>query len=236
MSDLDVQWCLFFIFVVCSYGYIIWSARIASKDDSQEHDLALLFFPDLGGYNTKRGDTQSDSLFQWNWTEILWVSIIGIFTIALLVFVWKRGTKHNTSHIVIIMQFLLIWTQSIILLLFVPVNPFHLRMLYNARAAAVKIVNHPQQGIFWAFLFLILLPLPYENHAKNTNTEKVMWLTFKLGVLYMIQHIFLGNPHYKIEPASDEQILANTKSKPLQYALLCLALYVIYRGARFDSR
>jgi hypothetical protein len=103
-------------------------------------------------------------------------------------------------------QFLMAWTNSVILLFFLPMNDFHRRMLYNLRAVGVAICNDAMKELWMAFLFIVVLPLP----GSQSPTDRMSWMALKLGVFYIGQNILLGSPNYALEPYTENKTIPET--------------------------
>jgi hypothetical protein len=230
LSD-NARWYILAVCILLSYGYIFYAAyRGLHDNDEEDKQTAYLLLPQAGGYNVVRGDTSSPSLFEWNWQEYVLLTIAILFTIGLIWYSWFNK-KTSQDSLVMGIQFILLWFHSVAFLFFLPVNAFHKRVLYNTRSMLVQIVNQPERELFLTFLFVVLLPLP--NARNSTYTDRMSWLSLKLGVFYVLQNILLGNPNYRIEPYTDGRILPESRSDMIHYGFFIMLLFVVYVGYQF---
>jgi hypothetical protein len=217
------RWYILFGFVLLSYVYLI--INVIYGDESEEKEqTALLLNPYKGGYNEVRGDPNSPSLFEWSPLQIAVIVLLVILTLFMYFYVYK--INPNESGLLIFIQFALLWTHSIMLLLAIPFNKFHKRILYNTRAFSVSIVNNPLKELFIAMMFIVLLPLP--GGSKTTLRERLSWLMLKLGVFYLIQSILLGKPNYTIEKSDEEVIVPTSHQDLLGYTVFFVILLILY--------
>jgi len=225
LADDHVRWMILFVCVGLSYAYVVYQAFVQAHRDPEAQSLAYLLNPAAGGYRTVRGDLSSPSLFQWDAWEYAMFTLGGLFTVWLFyALVWQNA--RGTPWYVRVVEFLLAWTHSVVLLAFLPANAFHRRLLYNLRAALVEVVNHPLKELWLAFLFIVLLPLP----GSRSHTERLTWLALKLGTFYIAQSLLLGSPHYTIEPATDNRVLPESGRTQLGYgALIAVVVLIVLR-------
>lgn len=233
LSD-NARWYILAICVILSYGYFFYVAYKGLHSDNDENkQTAYFFLPQAGGYNVIRGDTSSPSLFEWNWQEYVLITSIIFFTFGLMWYSWSVRNKRGDGLLVNFIQFVLLWFHSVAILFFLPVNAFHKRVLYNARAMLVQIVNQPERELFLTFLFVVLLPLP--NARNSTYSDRMSWLSLKLGVFYVMQNVLLGNPNYHVEPYTENRILPESRSELLYYGFFVVLLFIVYVGYQFHT-
>jgi hypothetical protein len=235
----STRWVMLFVVVIPLYIWMMVKAFIGKMSDknAQDKDIAYLFGRG-GGYNKIRGDPNSPSLFKWSAGQISY--LLFIFVLTCLQFWWivigidvgkKRhfgAVKECDSIWVRLSKFFIIWVHTTLLLFLVPINPFHKRINYNARAAAISVVNDPAKELLLAFAFIVLLPLPHSQ--EKSAADKFTWLGAKLGLFYVFQNIMLGRPHYKLKSTSKDDGWGITKKGAYVY-LLVIILIVIYWAA-----
>lgn len=212
-SNENVRWVILFLAVLGSYVYLAYQAFYADRSDEENRELAYLFNPNAGGYRKVRGDMNSKSLFEWNAWEISIIVFVGVFTIYLF---YKFYKMEDYPFYIRVIQFILAWTHSVLLIFFLPVNPFHQRIWYNLRSVTATVCNHSLKELWLAFIFIVLLPLP----GSTSHTERMTWLSLKLGAFYVIQNFMLGDPNYKVEPYTENKILPESKSDWIGYGIL----------------
>lgn len=220
-SSENVRWVILFISVLGSYAYLMYQAFYADRSDEENRELAFLFNPSVGGYRKERGNMNSDALFEWNAWEISIIVFSGVITLYLF---YKFYQMSEYPFYIRVIQFILAWTHSVLLIFFLPVNPFHQRMLYNLRSVAASVCNNSLKELWMAFIFIVLLPLP----GSTSHTERMTWLSLKLGAFYVIQNILLGDPNYKIEPYTDHKILPESRNELIGYGVLAAIVVVIF--------
>lgn len=206
----NVRWYVLFGVVILSYVWIVYEAFVLKpkKGENEASETAMLVNPAYHGYNTIRGEPESPDnppLFECTQLEKLWMTGIVLVSIYLFYYFWTTGKQKNEPVAIRVIQFILAWFHSVLLLLFIPINPFHKRMLYNGRAVMAQICNDPLKEFLLAFVFIVLLPLP--GLSGTSYTQKMEWLALKVGVFYIVQSVLLGSPNYTIEPASENRIL-----------------------------
>jgi hypothetical protein len=224
ISEEPTRWIILFVSVIITYIYMIYISFMSKNSPSesqQQRDTALFFNSSLGGYNKIRGDPDSPSLFKWDAAECGLMSVVIVATIFLY---WKIVIKQTGEKFFIkILQFILAWLHSVILLFFIPVNDFHKRILYNFRSILVTVCNDPLQELWLAFLFIVLLPFP----GSNSHKERLVWLSIKLGLFYIFQNFLLGSPNYSIEPSEENKTLPNSTLEYIGYSAFILVVIVL---------
>lgn len=224
------RWVILFTCVFFSYLWLFYQSTTfvdtTSQTPSEHRETALLLNPNVGGYNTVRGNSMSTPLFQWNSSEITMVVIISIVTLLLgwVVFFKPLPKMEQQSRYVQILSFLVIWTHTVLILIFIPVNAFHQRLLYNLRSLMAQICNDPLKELWIAFLFIVLVPIP----GSRSHTERMWWLIFKLGIFYIVQNILLGSPNYTIEAADENKSLPDTTNQFIGYGVLVFVLILLF--------
>jgi hypothetical protein len=224
ISEEPTRWIILFVSVIVTYLYMLYISFISKNSPSepqQQRDTALLFNWSLGGYNQTRGDPNSPSLFKWDAAEC---SLMSVVIIATLFLYWKIVVKQTGEKFFIkILQFILAWLHSVILLFLIPVNPFHKRVLYNFRCILATVCNEPLQELWLAFLFIVLLPFP----GSYSHKERLVWLSIKLGLFYIFQNFLLGSPNYTVELVQEDKTLPNTTLEYIGYAAFILVVIVL---------
>lgn len=224
------RWIILFVFVLASYVYMFYQSYTSSRDDPEKTQMAYLLNPNAGGYRVVRGDMSSPSLFKWDAWEYTMFATAGLLSLVLFYkFVWQ-GDK-NTPWYIRSIEFVLAWTHSVLLLFFLPVNDFHKRMLYNMRSVAATVCNDALKELWLAFLFIVLLPLP----GSRSHSERMTWMTLKLGVFYIAQNIMLGSPNYKVEPYTEGKILPESSSEMFGYAMFILLVIMLLGWEHFSE-
>jgi hypothetical protein len=229
LSNENVRWVILFLAVLGSYVYLGYQAFYANRNEEENRELAYLFNPSAGGYREVRGDLNSKPLFEWNAWEISVIVVAGIISVFLLYSFYK---KTEYPLYIRVIQFILAWTHSVLLIFFLPVNPFHQRMWYNLRSVAASVCNNSLKELWLAFVFIVLLPLP----GSTSHTERMTWLSLKLGVFYVVQNIMLGDPNYKIEPYTEHKILPESKSELIGYGILGAILLLMLIREKFFGK
>jgi len=221
----DLRWYVLFGFVTLTYVWIFYQAFStkfkAGEEASEASETAMLLNPSFHGYNLHRGKPEgpdNPSLFQWSCSETTWMSIILVVSLYTFYYFWIEGSKSQERKSIRIIKFILAWTHSVLLLLFIPINPFHRRILYNLRTVMAQVASEPLKEFFLAFIFIVLLPLP--GVQSVTYTTKIEWLALKLGVFYIFQSLLLGSPQYTVEPASEKRMLPENTSQFVSYMAL----------------
>jgi hypothetical protein len=223
ISNNSVRWIILFVSVSLTYFYMLYISFTYNKDSASEEETehAMLFNPSAGGYNKIRGDINSPSLFEWNPAEYCILILVILSTIFLY---WYIVIQEKTEKLYIkLFQFILAWTHTVIIILFIPVNDFHRRMLYNLRAVAASVCNQPLQEVWIAFLLIVILPLP----GSTSHKERISWLAVKLGIFYVLQNFLLGPPNYKVEPSEKNVILPDTGRDYIGYGLLVVIITIL---------
>jgi hypothetical protein len=224
IAQEPTRWIILFIAVMLTYIYMLYisfMSKNSPSDSQQQRDTALLFNSSLGGYNKIRGDPNSESLFKWDSAELSLMSLVVVATIFLY---WKIVVKQTDEKFFIkILRFILIWIHIVILLLLIPVNDFHKRILYNFRCVLVTVCNEPLQELWLAFLFIVLLPFPGSTSYK----QRLVWLSIKLGMFYIFQNFLLGSPNYSIEPPDQNKTLPNSTLEYIGYSAFILIVIVL---------
>jgi hypothetical protein len=239
LNNDNVRWVILFLAVVISYVYLFMSASSTPVFSPSEPippekleatQTALFLYPSRGGYNVRRGDPSSPSLFRWDvWEVILLIMVVILSGVLFKKFVLENEPK--TPWYVRGIQFLMAWTNSVILLFFLPMNDFHRRMLYNLRAVGVAICNDAMKELWMAFLFIVVLPLP----GSQSPTDRMSWMALKLGVFYIGQNILLGSPNYALEPYTENKTIPETGKELVGYGLLFLVVFIIYFSEHFGT-
>ena len=230
LNNDSYRWVILFICVFISYLWLFYQSttfvNTSGATPSEHRETAMLLNPHVGGYNVVRGNPSSASLFQWNTSEYVMVAIVAIVTILLGWVVFFNPTKgmEQESKYVQILSFLFIWTHTVLLLIFIPVNVFHQRLLYNLRSFMAQICNNPLKELWLAFLFIVLIPVP----GSRSHTERMWWLILKLGIFYVVQNILLGSPNYKIESANEKKSLPDTTNQFIGYGIFVLVLLLLF--------
>ena len=184
--------------------------------------MAYLFNPSAGGYRVVRGDMTSPSLFVWDKWEYGLLGVVILMSVALFYkLVWQN--EKSTPWYVRSIGFILAWTHSVIVLFFLPVNKFHIRMLYNLRAVIAAVSNDALKELWMAFLFIVLLPLP----GSRSHSERMTWMMLKLGGFYIVQTMLLGSPNYKIESYTEGKILPEDGAEMVGYGLFLAVVLVL---------
>ena len=228
----DVRWKALGLIMLLSYGYFIYSAysgRKSSNPTPQEREFSYLLIPGADGYATKRGQPEgpsNPSLFKWNWSQVLIFVVAVVITVAMVMWFIKDYKKGDDKLVVFIM-FAVLWVHTVILLFFLPINPFQKRILYNTRAAAVTVVNDPLKELVAAFVFIVLLPLPKIGGQVPTWSTKMQWLALKVGIFYVFQSLFLGKPNYQVEPPEDEKALPLNEQEFSMYGIIAVLAIVM---------
>ena len=231
------RWYVLFVFVLLSYVYIYVSASRAPSDyqsstaPSEEGEGALLLLPSRGGYRRVRGNPSTPSLLEWTVSEIMLLGGMVVFTVALAWYFLRlpssaAGGLTWTSRVI---EYILLWTHSVLLLLLLPINPFHTRILYNFRSWIAQICNDPLKELLMAFFFIVVLPLP----GSTSQAERLLWLSLKIGVFYIGQSFLLGSPNYTLEPETDHQALPESQSQLIGYAVLLGMVLLIWAYSTF---
>jgi hypothetical protein len=218
------RWVLLFLAVVGSYGYMIYySFTDVDKipNPSEQREIALLFNPALGGYNQNRGDPNSPPLFKW--TESEYIVVVSSILISIFLFWYVIINRPKELLYIRVIQYLLVISNLVVLIFFIPVNDFHRRMLYNLRSLMVTICNNSLEELWMAFLFIVVLPLP----GSKSSSERITWLGLKLGIFYMVQNFMLGSPNYEIEAPEKNVILPNTTSQYIGYGVFVVILSLL---------
>ena len=230
LNNDSYRWVILFICVFLSYLWLFYQSTTffdtSSVTPSEHRETAMLLNPHVGGYNVVRGNPSSASLFQWNTSEYVMVAIVAIVTILLGWVVFFNPTKgmEQESRYVQILSFLIIWTHTVLLLLFIPVNSFHKRLLYNLRSLMAQICNNPLKELWIAFLFIVLVPVP----GSRSHTERMWWLILKLGIFYVVQNVMLGSPNYIVESASESKTLPDTTNQFIGYGIFVIVLLLLF--------
>jgi hypothetical protein len=238
-SNIDVifnndsyRWVILFICVFFSYIYLFYQANTYfdssnnTEEPNEHRETALLLNPDRGGYNVVRGDISSPSLFEWNTSEYVLIAIVCIvtFLLAWVVFFNPADNMEKESKYIQFLSFLLIWSHTVMLLFYIPVNAFHQRMLYNLRSFAAQVCNNPLKELWLAFLFIVLVPIP----GSRSHTERIWWLILKLGIFFIAQNILIGSPNYKVESADEKKSLPDTTSQFVGYGIFVLIIVLLF--------
>jgi hypothetical protein len=223
------RWVILFLCVFFSYLWLFYQSTTyfdtSSVTPSEHRETAMLLNPNVGGYNVDRGSLTSGSIFQWNASEYIVIAISILVTILLgwVVFFNPTDGMEKQSRYVQFLSFLIIWTHTVLLLIFIPVNAFHQRLLYNLRSLMAQICNNPMKELWIAFLFIVLVPIP----GSRSHTERMWWMVVKLGIFYVVQNILLGSPNYQIELASADTKLPDTTTQYIGYGVLVLVVVLL---------
>jgi hypothetical protein len=234
IDNEPVRWVILFISVILTYVYLLYNTftyKNTSTDVSEERETALMFNPSLGGYNEIRGDVNSKSLFKWDASECALLSIAILCSIFLY---WVIVIKQNNDipKYIKIIQFLIIWVHIMGLIMIIPVNRFHKRILYNCRSLMTQVCNNSLKELWLAFLFIVVLPLP----GSVSYNQRISWFALKLGIFYIIQNFLLGSPNYKIEDSSKDESIPETKSQIAGYAILFSVISLIVIKNYFNCK
>lgn len=222
ISNDNVRWVILFLFVLASYAYLFYKSFVGTKSDEESQQMAYLFNPSAGGYRVVRGDMTSPSLFVWDKWEYGLLGVVILMSVALFYkLVWQN--EKSTPWYVRSIGFILAWTHSVIVLFFLPVNKFHIRMLYNLRAVIAAVSNDALKELWMAFLFIVLLPLP----GSRSHSERMTWMMLKLGGFYIVQTMLLGSPNYKIESYTEGKILPEDGAEMVGYGLFLAVVLVL---------
>lgn len=222
ISNDNVRWVILFLFVLASYAYLFYKSFVGTKSDEESQQMAYLFNPSAGGYRVVRGDMTSPSLFVWDKGEYGLLGVVILMSVALFYkLVWQN--EKSTPWYVRSIGFILAWTHSVIVLFFLPVNKFHIRMLYNLRAVIAAVSNDALKELWMAFLFIVLLPLP----GSRSHSERMTWMMLKLGGFYIVQTMLLGSPNYKIESYTEGKILPEDGAEMVGYGLFLAVVLVL---------
>lgn len=223
ISNNSTRWIILFVSVLATYFYMFYISFTYNKDSASEEQTehAMLFNPSVGGYNKIRGDPNSPSLFEWNPAEYCLLILVIISSIFLYWYIVIR--EKNEKFYIKIFQFILAWTHTVIIILFIPVNDFHRRMLYNLRSVVASVCNEPLQELWIAFLLIVVVPLP----GSTSHKERISWLAVKLGIFYVLQNFLLGHPNYKVEPVEQNVILPDSGTDYIGYGILVLIITIL---------
>lgn len=222
LADENHRWLVVLGFVLLSYVYLFVAANQAPADyrpeeaPTEEGETALFLLPSRGGYCQKRGDPSSAPLFEWNTSEIVLLVSGVVLTLGLTWYFFRRQGASDLTLTSRIIEYILLWTHIVLLLMFLPVNAFHTRLLYNFRSWAAQLCNDPLKELAMAFFFIVMLPLP----GSTSHSERLVWLALKIGIFYIGQSFLLGSPHYTVEPESEHAALPETRNQLLGYGVL----------------
>jgi len=222
ISNDNVRWVILFLFVLASYAFLFYKSFVGTRSDEDSQQMAYLFNPSAGGYRVVRGDMTSPSLFVWDKREYGLLGVAILMSVALFYkLVWQN--EKITPWYVRSIGFILAWTHSVIVLFFLPVNKFHIRMLYNLRAVIAAVSNDALKELWMAFLFIVLLPLP----GSRSHSERMTWMMLKLGGFYIVQTMLLGSPNYKMESYTEGKILPEDGEEMVGYGLFLGVVFVL---------
>ena len=231
LNEDSYRWVILFLCVLTSYIMLFKTAystsvKIPQSPPNEESETGLLLNPSLGGYATTRGDLNSPPLFTWNVAEISLCVVCGLSTLFLVwtMLIHPSSAFNSLPIYVCVISFLLAWSHTVLLLFFIPVNPFHRRMLYNLRCWAAQVCNDSLKELWMAFIFIVLIPLP----GSKSHTERLSWFALKLGIFYVIQNFLLGSPNYQIEPVQENKSIPDSPAELVGYGVFVLFLLLLY--------
>jgi len=221
------RWLLTLFAQVFIYLYVFYGAWTGtSKNASDENKQAAYWLnPKAYGYRKIRGDAKAPSL--WDSSDPKeWILLAIVFALLPITYYLLRKYDPKSPHWLTAVMAFITWTHSGLLLLLLPINPFHKRFLYNFKAFAVEILNEPAKELFYAFAFIVLFPLPGSENA--TVNDRYTWLGVKMGLFYFFQTLLLGAPNYKLgSPDTEPAIFMSKKQAGWYGAIIILTLGLI---------
>jgi hypothetical protein len=219
------RWILMFAATIVIYFYLALGAyQGMNKNATAENKAAAVWLnPKANGYRKTLGDKSTPSL--WDPKDPKeWVLLTITASLLPIIYYLMRKEKPEDSRWFTLMKAFTIWSNTALILLLLPINPFHKRFLYNFKVFLARVLEEPAKELFLAFVFIVLLPLP--GAEKSTVAQRFTWLAIKMGLFYFVQTLLLGAPKYTLLPPDQEKSVYLTKKQAGYYGAIIAATVV----------
>ena len=215
------RWILTLVATILIYFYLFLGASQGNKKGASEENkaTALWLNPAAHGYNKVIGNPHTPHL--WNPKDPKEWILIGVILMFLPInYFFFRKREPQDPHWLTMIKSFVVWANFAVLILLIPINPFHRRFLYNFKVVLAQILKEPAKELFLAFVFIVLVPLP--GGENPSVSDRYLWLAIKMGIFYIFQSLILGSPTYKISPPNQEKVIYMTKKQARYYALIII--------------